>query len=1485
MNNARSTIHGSLYDFLSEAKQRTRPQQNLESQVRSTANSLTQRRKSFSNESYQKIAPIIPKNFNFVIKAATFSAVKENSQNDFSAKIQLFSITGKFNSKSLNEDANLPTLFTKVLLQHLDIDTKYEKLLFIEQFTIDSVLENDILNLYVKLKTFQIIYNHCEIYDWVHNNFLSRQRSSPQPLQLSQKQRSLPDHLGTETFYAFPTENALGSGLLEGILKRTVVKGCAEFWNVSILMKLDDENAAMSVSHTRFLLEQIEEKRSSSYGNRMLNLILNQRHWSTELMIESLWWSLGNSINDTNNLKKSHSPGSPFFLGLSLVKLSSYASVTKLEVSIHTLRTEYSMSLAEFIVKSVNCVKQYGGLNSSTVSAGKRPLRGQLAGTNPISSGLLISARIKDITAYFINHHQACLLLSFSDISLSRKQQVSSFKFEEFQMAIMRSMNSSSLCLNDFTDIFASCKTVRIEHEKNENKISVYIPSNTEGTWNSNLHMHILTLARDMRDLCTELALPQPDPEMKSERFQRPWIIELSAELSTVFEIKLSERRTVQWFVENLFFSHKEENFISAENIFIKIDDQHIFTLKDIDVQSLARLDMLTQERVNCDGFVLLTNKVWVTTIGAFKAIFPYDHDFYDAIQNEFVSHFKWLKLVHNYKKKAFTASSPLPSDMVIQIKEFLLEISDDPFEVKLRDNYVLLVDEYLEGLKRKAIFDKKIAERCLVPASTIESLYASLVQKNSEIYIQRSKKIRESGPVRTRLLAWIMTDVEIMAMADPSVHGADNVARIMRDIDCESPWPEEGLEFTTLWCRSVNISCTEWKFMLRDFPQPMFYVKSMHLFGNLCGAEQAASKRAKRDVFIEVGEPFGTDVVQRSMPSLKFYHDFDCELEFCSYAFGPCWEPVMAQCNLSFEKISAPSKDPSPPLPFWDKMRLLFHGRLTMIVKQFTVLLHASLDPYNTTEEMELTWNNAGIVWTNAKIMFKGELNITVRTASRYDDCRLLHFPNLKLTFKLNWVCLANPNDHHAVMPCAPDKLPEYSSNQVHDSFRAFRSLNLNIWISFETKPKPGEEVEIDIPSLVLYGSTLRWFESLKLILSGVTRPTRRGPVFNNVRPRKKQLSRHYKKANLQMSLHRFQVLYWMSHALHKGFQLNGGRVSFSSEYCLSLNPIDDGLIHRPRADWSTVYMNCELNDAEIWLKSILTEKLDSSSENLASVGDAFKIVRFYFLSVAKVSYGREALIQTANSQEEETKAKNTTPTHKLVVYDLKGAWTKNNRDVAFALFDSFMKSQKLKNNLSTEAVKSYRKETNSNVMKNKRSDSTITLTNNQTEVLPITSTNSAMKKVQPASHATAMLQQLIAEADHKFNVYSDDQSTQSRELQLQGLQACSAQDVIHENWSISLVNSQVLLKGCETSGYVIISAAKAEILQRVHRPVWRDRSLVSKTTWKGLLECMQYYATVSAGEDDSLLEKEIMWLTVDNIQVFYSKIYFKSGLQSLQS
>ena len=57
----------------------------------------------------------------------------------------------------------------------------------------------------------------------------------------------------------------------------------------------------------------------------------------------------------------------------------------------------------------------------------------------------------------------------------------------------------------------------------------------------------------------------------------------------------------------------------------------------------------------------------------------------------------------------------------------------------------------------------------------------------------------------------------------------------------------------------------------------------------------------------------------------------------------------------------------------------------------------------------------------------------------------------------------------------------------------------------------------------------------------------------------------------------------------------------------------------------------------------------------------------------------------------------------------------------------------------------------------------------------------------------------------------------------------------------SVEVYNSQVMLKGLETSGYVIVGAAKASILSRDHQPVWKDRHLKSKTTLVGSLECMQ--------------------------------------------
>lgn len=59
-------------------------------------------------------------------------------------------------------------------------------------------------------------------------------------------------------------------------------------------------------------------------------------------------------------------------------------------------------------------------------------------------------------------------------------------------------------------------------------------------------------------------------------------------------------------------------------------------------------------------------NKAWVVSIDLFKAVFPYEHSFAEAVQNQFMSVVKWLKIVHNMKKKP--QDGPLPSDLLISV-------------------------------------------------------------------------------------------------------------------------------------------------------------------------------------------------------------------------------------------------------------------------------------------------------------------------------------------------------------------------------------------------------------------------------------------------------------------------------------------------------------------------------------------------------------------------------------------------------------------------------------------------------------------------------------------------------------------------------------------------------------------------------------------------------------------------------------------------
>lgn len=73
-----------------------------------------------------------------------------------------------------------------------------------------------------------------------------------------------------------------------------------------------------------------------------------------------------------------------------------------------------------------------------------------------------------------------------------------------------------------------------------------------------------------------------------------------------------------------------------------------------------------------------------------------------------------------------------------------------------------------------------------LIPSGKLNELYANLSRVNAQIYVQRSRRIQEQG-TRTRLLAWIVSDLQLLAMADPTLHSTDNVLANMTNIDPSS--------------------------------------------------------------------------------------------------------------------------------------------------------------------------------------------------------------------------------------------------------------------------------------------------------------------------------------------------------------------------------------------------------------------------------------------------------------------------------------------------------------------------------------------------------------------------------------------------------------------------------------------------------------------------------------------------------------------------
>ncbi|XP_071770727.1 bridge-like lipid transfer protein family member 2 [Centroberyx gerrardi] len=1242
--------------------------------------------------------------------------------------------------------------------------------------------------------------------------------------------------------------------------------------NVNVSVQLGDTTPfALGFISARAELQHLLDNKVDEDSLKSQNV-----HQRASLSLDHFWWRVGQG---SHIQQAPHPPGKHVWgEALILDSLSLQGSFNRphVESSIQSPSVSVESSLKGLQVElSETCALCLSRLLSLiSVPRDRRPQLSDVASVSPPSDDAVhpdpsshlpllfkLECCLEDVNVFTLSNLAGALSSRMDTVRVLSSGESSSISLQGVSLSVVKTLteNMEPCCPASQTpNPVLKLTTIAFCHHITTRTLEVQCEEELTVEWTPSDHMFLYQHMTEAHAcwvmLCGEQGEESPvksvDGEVLSGQSKGLCVrVELGR---THLTAHVSEQNYILLHTEALSLStHAGSMHMRSPCLILNFDGNNIFSFKGLDVETHPELAEMQLHR---DAFPFLTthqNRVWVLTCPTLAVEFPYQYNFSNTFDMA-ISVQKWLKTLHRSPSQS-TAAQRLPPDLVFKISQFSFVFLDDVFEIKLRDNYELMKDENKESAKRLQLLDKKVADLRkqhgeLLPARKIEELYSSLEKKHIEIYIQRSRRLYANTPMRKSLLTWTVSDLELVVLADHSLHGPERVREQLRDIDGISPFPRDGLPLVVQWCRAVKFKLTAFLVRIRDYPRYLFEIRDWELSGRLIGTEQDGQSRAHRRQIVPLGPPWGDVTAHRNMPPLKFYYDFKSNISLYTIVWGPCWDPAWTLIGQVVDLLTKPTVDPSPPLAWWDKSRLLLHGHWVMDIEQANLHQLATEDPYNTTENLHWEWNKLNFDWKPGQFVFKGDMDVNVRTASKYDDICFLHLPNLCMTLDLQWLCHGNPHDHHAVMLCCAENVADVTSGQPHDSYRAFRSENLNLSITMDLNQHCGTEP--CQPRILLYSSTLRWMQNFWATWTSVSRPICRGKLFHSLKPVRKKLGQHYKQMSYTAAFPQLQVHYWASFAQQRGIQVECNKGHVFTRGAQRLIPQAGTVMRRLISEWNVTQMVSELSQVTVHL---MASTWDETADHQINA----QVKKTHLVSLSSLSYQRQS-----NRMEEEVSPKdesNASYTHKLRLVDLRASWTTTNRNIAFGLYDGYKKASVLKRNLSTEALKGLRIDTQLQAKKLKRSPSNYSPTTAPTT--PVTASTNRAEKSQ--NEGTSMLQKLIEETD-KFVVFSEEDSGVSD--QLCGIAACQTDDVYNRNWFIELVNCQMMLRGTETAGCVLVSAAKAQLLQCEHHPAWYNDTLKQKTTWTCLLDGMQYFATMEPNPSEQ--EDRQLWLEVKNIE-----------------
>lgn len=287
--------------------------------------------------------------------------------------------------------------------------------------------------------------------------------------------------------------------------------------------------------------------------------------------------------------------------------------------------------------------------------------------------------------------------------------------------------------------------------------------------------------------------------------------------------------------------------------------------------------------------------------------------------------------------------SKPMPT-IVIKIAEVTVALSDDPFEIRLGNNYELLQDELSEQQQRERVLSTRIAQSQgqALSEERIAELYRSLQEKGAQIYIQRSKDMQSE--LRTELFTVRLENILLVAMDDEQLCQNADIQEHLKSLNPDAPYPTKGVDYSLLVHRKVAFSFESLSLGLRDYPHPLLFCSDASLVGSVTLAEVRAPPTGVRSSAVTLGRH--TMTIAKGMTPIKIYHDLKLGCGNLDVSFGACYEPVLAQVcssNCCYSSLTLHS---------WVSVLIFLHQQQQTLVRRFP-----GLTSYGCSAMDRLAW------------------------------------------------------------------------------------------------------------------------------------------------------------------------------------------------------------------------------------------------------------------------------------------------------------------------------------------------------------------------------------------------------------------------------------------------------------------------------------------------------------------------------------------------